>query len=58
MSAGSLSLARAHRINPNNVRTLFNMLEKEATKNNLSDTTGNFFKIVKSFVKTNNRPDS
>jgi hypothetical protein len=58
MTAGSLSLARAHRMNPNNARTLFNMLEKVTTKNNLSDTTGNIFKIVESSVETNNRPDS
>jgi hypothetical protein len=34
------------------------MLEKVATKNNLSDSPGNIFHIVESLKKTNNRPDS
>jgi hypothetical protein len=33
-------------------------MEKEVNTNNLSDTPGNIFNIVESFIKTNNRPDS
>ena len=32
MTAGSLSLVRLHRVNPNTAETYFNMLEKVATK--------------------------
>ena len=42
MAAESLSLARNQRMNPNNVGAFLNMLEKVATKNNPSDTLGNF----------------
>jgi hypothetical protein len=58
LTAGSLSLAGLHIMNPNTAETYFNMLEKVATKNNLSDTPGNIFNIVERFIKTNNRPDS
>jgi hypothetical protein len=58
MIAGSLSLGRVHRINPNTTETFFNMLEKVATKNNLSDAPGNVSNNVESFIKTNNRTDS
>jgi hypothetical protein len=34
------------------------MLEKVATKNNLSDTSGKIFSIGECFKKTNNKPDS
>jgi len=40
MTAESLSLARVHIMNWNTVGTFFNMLEKLATENNLSDTPG------------------
>ena len=58
MTAGSLSLAGVHRMNPNTTGTFFNMLDIVATKNNLSDTPGDIFNIVESFVKTNKGPDS
>jgi hypothetical protein len=51
MIVGSLSLARIHRMTPNTAETFFNMLEKVATKNNLYDTPGNIFNIVKTFIK-------
>jgi len=38
-------------MNPNTVETFFNMLEKVATKNNLSDTPGNIFNIVESLKR-------
>jgi len=37
----SLSFARVQRMDQNIVLTLFNMLEKLGTKNNISDTHGN-----------------
>jgi len=43
-----MSLARIHRTNR---EAFFNMLEKVATKNNLSDTLGNIFNIFESFIK-------
>jgi hypothetical protein len=49
--------ARASRMNPNTVRTFFNMVEKIATKNNLSGTFGNIFKIDESGIQLNNQPD-
>jgi hypothetical protein len=57
ITAGSLTLSRVHRMNPNTVGTYFNILEKVATKNNLSDTSGNIFSIVESFIKSNDKPD-
>ena len=35
----------------------FNMLEKEATENNLSDTSGNIVNIDESDIKRNNKSD-
>jgi hypothetical protein len=43
VTAESLSLARAQSMNRNSFGIFFNMLEKAATENNLSDTPGNFF---------------
>jgi hypothetical protein len=58
VTAGSLSLTRAQRMNRNTVGTFFNMLEKVATENNLSDTPGNILNIKGSGKQTNNKSDS
>lgn len=43
-------------MNPNTVRTFFNMVEKVARENNLSDTPGDVFKINESGILLNNKP--
>jgi hypothetical protein len=57
-TAESLSLARAHRMNRNNVRTFFKMLDKVATEDNLSDTPRNIFNFDESGIQINNKPDT
>ena len=47
MTAERLSLATAYRMNRNIVGTFFNMLEKVATKNNLSDNLGIYVRFMK-----------
>lgn len=54
MSAESLSVARAQRVNWNTVGTFFNMLEKTATENNLSGTPGNDSNVNESGTQVNN----
>jgi hypothetical protein len=56
MIAESLSLARAQRMNQNNVGKFFYLLEKLSTENNLCDTSGNIFNIDKSGMPVNNKP--
>jgi hypothetical protein len=46
VTAESLSLTGAQRMKGNAVGTFYNMLEKVATENNLSDTPGNLFNIA------------
>jgi hypothetical protein len=58
VTAESLYSTRAQRMNRNAVGAFFNMLEKVATENNLSDTPGNIFKIDGSGVQINNNPNS
>ena len=58
MTAENLSLARAQRMNRNTGGTFFNMLEKAATDNNLSDTPGNILNIDASRIQINNKPNS
>lgn len=53
----SLSFARVQRMDQNIVLTLFNMLEKLGTKNNISDTHGNIWNIHKSSIQIN-KPDT
>jgi hypothetical protein len=42
-------------MNPNTVRTFFNLVEKVATENNLSGIPGNVFKIDESGTQLNNK---
>lgn len=58
MAAGNLSLARAQRMNRHTVGTIFNMLEKVATENNLSDAPGNVINNNESGTQINSKPDS
>jgi hypothetical protein len=51
MTAASLPLTRDQKVNPNNVGAFLNMLEKGATKNNLSKTLGNTLKIDESGIQ-------
>ena len=44
-------------MNWNTVGTFFNVLEKVATENNLSDRAGNIFNIDESGIQTNNKLD-
>jgi hypothetical protein len=56
--AVGLPLYRAQRINRKMLETFFNMIEKVATGNNLSDTPGNIFNIDESGTQINNKPNS
>jgi hypothetical protein len=58
MTAASLSLAVAQRMNSNNVGSFLSMMEKAATENNFSDIPGNIFTIDESGNQINNKPDS
>ena len=58
VTAESLSLTRAQRMDRNAVGTFFNMLEKVATENKLSDTPGNIFNINGNGKQINNKSDS
>jgi hypothetical protein len=58
VTAESLYSTRAQRMNRNAVRAFFNMLEKVATENNLSDTPGNILNIDGNGIQINNKPDS
>jgi hypothetical protein len=58
MTAGNLSLSRAQIMNQHTVGTFFNMLEKVATENNLSDAPGNVINNNESGIQINNKPDS
>jgi len=60
MPAESLSLVRAQTMKPKTVETFFNMLEKLATKNKISETPGNIFNPDKNYIYIyiNNKPDS
>ena len=58
VTAESLSSARAQRIKGDTAGTSFNILEKLATKNILSDTPRNFSNIDKSGMQINNKSDS
>ena len=58
VTAESLSLTGAQRMNWNAVGTFYNMLEKVATENNLSDTPGNILNINGSGKQINNKSDS
>jgi hypothetical protein len=58
MTAESLSLARAQRMNRNTVGTYFNVLEKAATDFNLSDTPKNIFNVYESVIHINNKPET
>lgn len=57
MTAKSLSLSGAQRMNRNTIGTYFNMLEKAATYSSLSDTSGNIFNICESIIHINNKPE-
>jgi hypothetical protein len=54
----SLSLTRAQRMNRNAVGTFYNMMEKVATENKLSNTPGNILNINGSGKQINNKSDS
>ena len=58
MTSESRSLARDQRMNRNSIGIFFNALEKVATENNPSYTTGNIFNIDKSGIKMYNKSDS
>jgi hypothetical protein len=58
VTSESLSVTVAQRMNRNAIRTFFNMLEKAATENNLSDKSGNIFNIDEIGTQINNKPDS
>jgi hypothetical protein len=53
MTAESLSVARAQRMNRNTVGTFLNMLKKVAAENNLSDKPGNTFNFDDSGIQIN-----
>ena len=55
MTAGSLSVAGYQRMNRNTVGALFNVLENEATENNLSDTPGNILNIYENGRQISNK---
>jgi hypothetical protein len=50
MTSESRSLARDQRMNRNTVGIFFDVLEKVATENNLSNTPGTIFKMDKSGI--------
>ena len=56
--AEGLSLTTAERMNWKTVGTFFNMLEKLATANNLSNTPGNILNADGSDIQLNNKSDS
>jgi hypothetical protein len=56
MTAENSSLARAERTKRKPIGTFFNMLEKVATENNPSGTSGNIFSICGSGVQIINKP--
>lgn len=58
MTAESLYLGRAQRMNRYIAGTYFNILEKAATDSNLSDIPGNIFNIEEIGVHINNKPES
>jgi len=58
MTARNLSLARTQRINRHTTGTFFNMLERVATENNLSDAPGNIINNNESGIQINDKPDS
>jgi hypothetical protein len=58
VTAESLSLTRAQRMNRNAVGTFYNMLEKVATENKFCDTPGNILNINGSGKQMNNKSDS
>jgi hypothetical protein len=53
MTAESLSVARAQRMNRNTVGIFLNMLENVAAENKLSDPPGNSFNIDESGIQIN-----
>jgi hypothetical protein len=58
MTAASVSLAVAQRMNWNTDGSFLNMTGKVATDNNFSDAPGNIFNIDESGNQTNNKRDS
>ena len=54
MTAESLSVARAQRVNRNIVGIFFNMSENVATENNLSGTPWNVFNVNENGTQLNN----
>jgi len=55
MTAESLSLARAQRINRNTVGTFLNTREKGTIENKISDTQGNIYNNDERGIQINNR---
>jgi hypothetical protein len=53
MTAESLPVAGAHRVNWNTVGSFFNMLEKTATENNLPGTPGNVSNVNENGTQVN-----
>jgi predicted phosphatase len=58
ITAERLSLYRAQTMKPKTVEMFFNMLEKVATKNKISETSGNIFNLDENDIHINNKPDS
>jgi len=54
MTAESLSVASAQRVNRNTFGTFFNVIENVVTENNLSDTPGNVSKVNRNRTQVNN----
>ena len=54
MTAESLSVARAQRVNRNTFGTFFNVIENVVTESNLSDTPGNVSKVNRNRTQVNN----
>jgi hypothetical protein len=55
VTSESLAVTVAQRMNRNADGTFFNMLEKAATENKLSDKPGNIFNIDGSGIQINNK---
>jgi len=58
MTAENLSLARAKTMKPKTAENFFNLLEKVAIKNKISETPGKIFNLDKNDIDINKKPDS
>jgi len=54
MTAESLSVASAQRVNRNTFGIFFNVIQNVVTENNLSDTPGNVSKVNRNRTQVNN----